>query len=164
LAAAVLLGSVYLGKPATMRRVAPAQRHRLGPLVGMILVLVTILRVTHPTTPEEWFVIYALWLIQVGCVFESLAANAGILDVTASLCFVLALLSPFVPFYMPLVAGSLMSLNMASHGLILRGVARRRRRPERCAPPARWKRSTRTCPRTAAFRSGSMCGRRLAGA
>ena len=41
-----------------------------------------------------------------------------------SLCFVLALLAPFVPFYMPLVVGSLMSLNMTTHGLILRRVAR----------------------------------------
>jgi hypothetical protein len=127
--AAVLLGSVYLGKAASLRRVAPAQRRRLmstwlGHLIGMILVLVTIVRMTHPSTPEEWFVIYALWLIQVGGVFGSLAANAGILYVTASLCFVLALLAPFVPFYMPLVVGSLMSLNMTTHGLILRRVAR----------------------------------------
>jgi hypothetical protein len=60
----------------------------------------------------------------VGCTFFSLAAHAGFLYVTGSLCFLLAVLVPFVPFYMPLVAGSLMSLNMTTFGLFLRRVAR----------------------------------------
>jgi hypothetical protein len=45
--------------------IAPAQRRqlisaRLGNFIGMILVPVTILRMTHPATPEEWFVVSAI--------------------------------------------------------------------------------------------------------
>ena len=76
------------------------------------------------TTPEEWFVIYALWFIVMGCTFFSLAANAGIWYLTGSLCFLLAVLAPLVPFYLPLIGGSLISLNMTTVGLVLRRVAR----------------------------------------
>jgi hypothetical protein len=125
---AVMLSSVFFGKPASMRVVPPAQRRRLrsvwlGNFIGMILVPLTILRMLHPTTPAEWFVIYALWLIGVGETFFSFAANAGFLYVTGSLCFLLAVLVPFIPFYAPLVAGSLMSLNLTTFGLFLRRVA-----------------------------------------
>jgi hypothetical protein len=56
--------------------------------------------------------------------FFSFTANAGFLYVSGSVCFVLAVLAPFIPFYMPLVAGSLMSLNMTTIGLFLHRVAR----------------------------------------
>jgi hypothetical protein len=129
---AVLLLSIFLGKRASLRAVAPTQRRRtasawLGQFIGMVLVVVTILRVTHPTTPGEWFQVYALWLILVGCVFFSLAANAGTLYLNGSLCFLLAVLAPFIPIYMPLIAGLLMSVNMTTVGLVLRRVAREAR-------------------------------------
>jgi eukaryotic-like serine/threonine-protein kinase len=125
---AVLLGSIFIGQRGGMRVIAPAQRRQLrsiwlGNFIGMILVPLTILRMMQPTTTEEWFVIYALWLIVVGCSFLSLAANAGIFYLTGCLCFLLALLVPFIPFYVPLIAGSLMSLNMTTIGLLLRRVA-----------------------------------------
>jgi serine/threonine protein kinase len=125
----VMIGSSFYGNRASMRVVVRAQRRQvvsnwLGHLIGMILVPLTILRMMHPTTPEEWFVIYALWLIEVGGHFFSLAPNAGILYVTGSLCFLLAILVPFIPFYMPLIVGSLISLNMTTIGLLLRRVAR----------------------------------------
>jgi serine/threonine-protein kinase len=127
--AAVLLSSIFFGKRARLHAIVPEQRRRnlsiwLGNFIGLILVALTILRMMHPTTPEEWFVIYALWLILLGCTFFSLATNAGILYVNGSLCFLLAVLAPFVPFYMPLVLGLLMSLNMTTLGLVLRRVAR----------------------------------------
>jgi hypothetical protein len=126
---AVMFYSIFFGKRASMRVIAPGQRRLsmsswLGNFVGMLLAPLTILRMTHPATPEEWFVIYALWLILAGCTYFSLAADAGILYVTGSLCFLLAVLAPFVPLYMPLVLGSLMSLNMTAIGLGLRRVAR----------------------------------------
>jgi hypothetical protein len=121
--------SLFVGKRSSLRGIAPAQRRQLvstwlGYFIGMVLILVTILRMTHPTTPEEWFVIYALWLIGVGCTFFSLAVNAGFLYMTASVCFLLALLVPFVAFYMPLIVGSLMSLNLMTFGLFFRRLAR----------------------------------------
>jgi hypothetical protein len=124
----VMQAAIFFGKPARMRVIAPAQRRQLmstwlGNYIGLILVPLTILRMLHPVTPEEWFVIYALWLINVGCTFFSLAANSGILYLTASLCFLLAIIAPFIPFYLPLVAGSLMSLNMTTLGFALRRVA-----------------------------------------
>ena len=69
-------------------------------------------------------VIYAIWLIGMGCTFFSLAANAGILYLTGSLCFLLALVAPLVSFYMPLVVGALMSVNLMTLGLVFRRVAR----------------------------------------
>jgi len=78
----------------------------------------------HPATAEQWFVIYAIWLIGMGGTFFSFGANAGILYLNGGLCFLLAVLAPFIPLYVPLVVGSLMSLNMATLGLLLRRVAR----------------------------------------
>jgi hypothetical protein len=126
---AVMLYSIFFGKRASLRAIAPARRRRnmstwLGSFIGLILVVLTVLRMTHPSTPEEWFVIYALWLIVVGCTHFAQAANAGILYVTGSLCFLLAVIAPLVPFYLPLLVGSLMSLNMTTLGLLLRRVAR----------------------------------------
>jgi hypothetical protein len=93
-------------------------------LIGMILLPLTIWWMVHPATPEEWFVIYVIWLIGMGCTFFWLAANAGILYFTGALCFLLALLAPLVAFYMPLVVGALMSVNLLTLGLVLRRVAR----------------------------------------
>jgi hypothetical protein len=125
----VIQYSLFFAKRVSLHVIAPAERRRLrsiwlGNFIGMILVLVTILRMMHPVTPEEWFVIYALWLIGVGTTFFSLAANAGFLYVTACLCFLLAVLVPFVPLYTPLIVGSLISINMTTFGFFLRRVAR----------------------------------------
>jgi hypothetical protein len=126
---AIILSSLFIGKRASMSVIAPAQRRRLrstwlGNFIGLVLVSLTIARMTHPRTPEEWFVIYALWLIVVSCTFFSLAANAGVLYLNGILCFLLAVIAPWVPFYMPLVAGLLMSLNMMTFALVLRRVAK----------------------------------------
>ena len=127
--AAVMLSSIFFGNSARLRAIAPAQRRRyvstwLGHLIGMILVLVTILRAMHPVAPEDWFVIYAFWLIGVGSTFFSLAANAGMLYIISAICFLLAFIEPLVPYYMPLIVGLFMSLNMTTHGLLMRRVAR----------------------------------------
>jgi serine/threonine protein kinase len=125
---AAMLYSLFFGR-ASLSVIAPGERRRLrsswlGNFIGMILIPLTILRMTHPAAPEEWFVIYALWLIQGGCTYFAHAANLGILYVTAGVFFLLAVLAPFVPFYMPIVMGSLISLNMTMIGLRLRRVAR----------------------------------------
>jgi hypothetical protein len=125
----VMLSPVFFAKRARMLGIAPDQRRRLrsawlSNFIGVILVALTIVRMLHPTTPEEWFVIYALWLIVTGCTFFSLAANAGIHYVNGTLCFVLALLAPLIPLYMPLVAGALITFNVTTVGLVLRRVAR----------------------------------------
>ena len=126
---AVLHSSIFLRNRARMRAIVPAQRRRsrstwLGNFVGLILVLATIMRMTHPTTPEEWFVVYPLWLIVAGCAFFSLAGEVGIMYVSGSLCFLIVVLAPLVPFYMPLVGGAVMSVNVTILGLVLRRVAR----------------------------------------
>jgi hypothetical protein len=130
--AAVMVSWLFYGNRANLRAIPPAQRRRYmsiwaGTFIGMILVALTIWRLTHPTTPEEWFIVYVFWPILVGCTFCSLAATTGVLYVTAGLCFLLALLAPFMLYYMPLVVGVLMSLNMTTLGLILRRVAREAR-------------------------------------
>ena len=126
---AVMLSPTFIGKRVSPRAIVPAQRRRymatqFGNFIGAILVALTIPRMMHPTTPEEWFVIYALWLIAAGCTFFALAADAGFYYVSGSVCFLLAILAPLIPFYLPLVAGSLVSLNMTAVGLLLRRVAR----------------------------------------
>jgi hypothetical protein len=127
--AALVLTSVFWGKRARLRAVAPVQRRRyasiwLAHYIGMVLVALTVPRMIHPATPEEWFVIYALWLVLAGCTFFSLAPNAGILYVTGGLCFLVALLAPLVAFYLPIILGALISLNMVTLGFLLRRVAR----------------------------------------
>jgi serine/threonine protein kinase len=128
LGAAIFI-AVLFGKRANLLAVVPDQRRRnlsiwVGTNIGLMLVAVTVLRMLRPTAPEDWFVIYALWFILVGCTFCSLASNAGILYFNAGLCFVLAVLAPWVPLYLPLIAGSLMSLNVTTLGLVLRRVVR----------------------------------------
>ena len=63
-------------------------------------------------------------MIAVGAAFFSLASHVGGLYVTGSLCFLLALLAPFVPFYLPLIVGALMSLNLTTLGFLMRRAAR----------------------------------------
>jgi serine/threonine protein kinase len=126
---AIMRYSAVFGKRTNLRVIAPGQRRQfmstaLGNLIGMILAPLTILCMLHPTTPEEWSVIYALWLILAGCSFFSLAGNAGIFYVIGSLCFLLSVIVPFVPFYMPLIVGSLVSLNITILWLLWRRVAR----------------------------------------
>jgi hypothetical protein len=126
---AVILSSTFLGKRASLRAIAPAKRRWnmstwLGNFLGLILVPLTILWMVQPTTAEQWLVIYPLWLILVGGTFFSLAANAGILYVNGSLCFLLAVIAPLVPYSMPLIFGTLGSLNVLTFGLVLRRVAR----------------------------------------
>jgi hypothetical protein len=126
--AAAVLAAVLFGKRASMRVVAPAERRRimstwLGSFIGMLLAAFTMLRMLHPAVPEEWFVIYALTLIVMGCTCFAFAANAGFLYLTGSLCFLLALLTPFVLFYMPLIVGALMTVNLATFGLFFRRLA-----------------------------------------
>jgi serine/threonine protein kinase len=127
--AAVLFYLIFVGKRASLRTVTPYQRRRylsvwLGHFIGLILVTLTVLRMIHPATPEEWFAIYALWLSLVGSTFFSMAANAGIFYITGGLCFLAALIAPLIPFSMPLVVGALISLNMTTLALVLRRVAR----------------------------------------
>jgi serine/threonine-protein kinase len=126
---AVLIVLSFYGKRASLRTIVSDQRRRnvsiwLGNAIGVTLIAVTVVRVMHPTAPEEWFVIYAFWLILLGCMFFSLGANAGVLYLNGSLCFFLALIAPFVLFYLPLIAGALMSLNVMTIGLLVRRVAR----------------------------------------
>jgi serine/threonine-protein kinase len=126
---AIMLSSIFFGNRASMREMAPGKRRLvtsswLGNFIGLVLVELTVVRMLHPTTPEEWFAIYALWLILAGCTYFSLAANTGVLYVTGSLCFLLAVLAPLAPFYMPLIFGSLISLNMTTVGVVFRRVAR----------------------------------------
>jgi hypothetical protein len=126
---AVMYYSIFVGKRTSLRVIVPGQRRhvmssRLGNFIGLILVPLTILWMVHPATPEQWFVIYAIWLIGMGGTFFSFGANAGILYFNGGLCYLLAALAPLVPYYMPLIVGSLMSLNMATLGLLLRRVAR----------------------------------------
>jgi hypothetical protein len=129
LTVAVLYYSMFIARRTSLRGIAPGQRRhvmssRLGNFIGMILVPFTVVWMVHPATAEQWFVIYAIWLIGMGGTFFSFGANAGILYLNGGLCFLLAVLAQFVPFYMPLVVGSLMSLNMVTLGLLLRRVAR----------------------------------------
>jgi serine/threonine protein kinase len=125
----VNLSAIFFGKPATLRAVAAGQRRELtttwlGNSTGLILVALTIWRMQQPTRPEEWFVVYGLWPILVGCAFISLGAYAGIFYFTGGLCFLVSVIAPWIPFYMPLVVEALESLNMTTLWLVLRRVAR----------------------------------------
>jgi serine/threonine-protein kinase len=120
--------AVFVVRRASFRAIASDQRRRnrstwLGNVIGTIVMPLAVVRMVQPTTPAEWFVIYALWFVLVGSSMYSLAANSGILFFNGSLCFLLALLVPCFPFYAPLVAGALMSLNMTTLGLVLRRAA-----------------------------------------
>src|SRR5262249_54029066 len=72
-----------------------------------------------------------------GGTYFSLAANAGVMYVLGSLCFLVAALAPFVLFSMPLVFGALISLNLSILGLGLRRLAREAALPiTRSLPPS----------------------------
>jgi serine/threonine protein kinase len=125
----VLLYSILWGKRASFRVVVPLQRRQLastwlGHAIGFVLIPVAVVRMVRPHTTEEWFVIYSLWLVQVGGTFFTFAASAGFLYITACVCFLMALLVPWLPLYTPLLVGLLMSVNMMTQGLLLRRLAK----------------------------------------
>jgi serine/threonine-protein kinase len=125
----VMLYSLLLGQRSSMRVIAPHQRRLqisswLGHYIGLVLVLVAIGGMMHPRTPEEWFVVYPLWLIVTGCTYFSLGTNAGLMYIIGGLCFLTALLSLLVPFYMPIILGAQMSVNLTILGLRLRWLAK----------------------------------------
>lgn len=95
-----------------------------GHIVGFLMVPAIVALLVKPQTIEQWFVVYPIWLTQVGGTFFTFAASAGFLYVTGSACFILAVILVFIPEYAPLLVGFLMSANMASHGLFLRRLAK----------------------------------------
>jgi hypothetical protein len=130
--AVLLLVLVFIGRRAGLRVVPPRERRQItstyvAHFVAMILVVRTIVRMTHPASAEEWFLIYAVWLILWVCIDFSLAANAGILYFTSGVGLLLALLAPFFPFYLPLFVGSLVSFDLTMWGIVFLRVAREAR-------------------------------------
>jgi hypothetical protein len=125
----LMLYSMMFSQRHRFARVASVQRRQLwstwsGHVIGFVLVPPIIIMMVKPETIEQWFVIYALWLTQVGGTFYTIAASAGFLYVTGTACFLLALLIPWIPEYAPLLVGLLMSTNMATHGVFLRRLAK----------------------------------------
>jgi serine/threonine protein kinase len=125
----VLLYSIMYGKRATYSLVPMGQRRQListwaGHAIAFFLVPITVVRMIEPASLDQWFVIYALWMGLAGCTFVSLAASAGMFYITGGLCFALALITPWVPYWMPLIVGFLMSANMATEWRLLRRLAR----------------------------------------
>lgn len=125
----LVLYTVLFGKRAAMAMVPPVQRRQvwsswIGHGIGFVIIPITVIRMVHPKTVEEWFLIYALWLTQVGGTFFTFGASAGFLYVTGAVCFLLALIVPWMPEYIPLVVGLMMTTNMMSQGLFLRHLAR----------------------------------------
>ena len=104
LTVAVMYYSIFIGQRTSLRGIAPGQRRhvmssRLGNFIGMILVPFTVVWMVRPATAEQWFVIYAIWLIGMGGTFFSFGANAGIFYLNGGLCFLLAVVAPLVAFF-----------------------------------------------------------------
>jgi serine/threonine protein kinase len=125
----LVLYLVLFHKRASYALVPAVQRRQVfstwcGHAIGFLLVPLLIARMVRPETTEEWFVVYAIWLVQVGGTFFTLAPSAGFLYLTGCACFLLALLIPWIPEFAPLLVGTLMSVNMTIHGLFLRRLAK----------------------------------------
>jgi serine/threonine protein kinase len=125
----VVIYATLFGKRASLGLVSRPQRRQLlnlwlNHLIGIFLIPLSVVRMVHPTTMKEWFLIYALWLLQAGGTFFDSAAYAGLFYVTGCGCFALALLVPWIPLYTPLIVGCLMTANMTTLGLLLRRLAR----------------------------------------
>jgi tRNA A-37 threonylcarbamoyl transferase component Bud32 len=136
----LVLYSILFGKRSSFSAVAAVQRRQLratwlGHVIGFIIVPIAIIRMVNPQSMEQWFVIYALWLAQVGGTFYTFAANAGPLFIVGTICFILALVVPWIPFYAPLVAGTLMTLNMTTQGLLLHYLAKEAAQNSASLPP-----------------------------
>ena len=108
--------------PTTQRR--QVRSTWSGHMIGFMMVPLLVVYMVRPETTREWFVIYALWLTQVGGTFFTLAASLGFLYVEGIACFVLALFFVWLPDYAPLMAGTLMSINILTHGLFFRRLAK----------------------------------------
>lgn len=125
----ISLSTVMFGKRRSFAFVQSVQRRQLwstwtGHIIGFLLAPLVVYLMVKPQTLEQWFVIYSLWLTQVGGTFFTFAASAGFLYVTGSVCFLLAITIPLFPGYAPLLVGLLMSTNMMTHGLFLRRLAK----------------------------------------
>jgi serine/threonine protein kinase len=146
----VVLCNVLFIRRANWSTVAAAQRRQLqstwsGHATGFVIVPIAVVLMVQPTTIEQWFVIYAVWLTLAGCTFVTLAARVGFLYITAGVCFLVALTVPFVPHIAPLLAGALMTANMLSQWALMRRLAKealldmavREKGPHTLTPPAR---------------------------
>jgi serine/threonine protein kinase len=125
----LLLYSILFTRIARVSLVGSSQRRQFlstwaGHIVGFLLIPIAIVRMVQPVNLEQWFVIYALCLIQVGCTFFTFAATAGFLFITGICCFLLSLLIPWAPSLAPLLIGTLMSVNMTVQGIMLRRLAK----------------------------------------
>jgi serine/threonine protein kinase len=137
LVAILALQSVLLGgNREVMRSVPSSQRRHVLSIwyahsVAMLVTLLVAWRLTPPDRPDLLFLVFPLWLAQVGVVFCSLAVEAGPLYALGAAAFGLAVLTTFVPQWAPPIVGAFASTNLLTHGLIMRRLGREQDAPGR---------------------------------
>jgi serine/threonine-protein kinase len=139
----LLVQFVLLGwRQGPFRLVPPRQRRHFATLwgfetVGVVLTWLIVRAVTPPDHPDLLFLIYPMWLVQLGLVYSAFASEAGGFYVSGACCLALAVGMAFVLPWAPLIVGAVMFLNMTSSGLFLfRGLGLRRPDPEPNPTPA----------------------------
>ena len=117
---------ILLSGNSTVSRFVPSGQRRhfvtvwAGQSIGVLSYWLVVRAVVPPDHPELMFLVYPLWMLQLGLTYLSFASEAGGLYVQGGLFYVLALALVFFLPWAPLIVGSLMTLNMLVSGLLLR--------------------------------------------
>jgi serine/threonine protein kinase len=113
---------------ATLQGVPPGQRRHFltvwsAELVGSVILWFLVWSVVPGDRLETMFLVYPLWVHQLGNTYLAFASEAGGLYVQGVLLLFLSVAFAFILPWMPLVVGGLMFVNMTLSGLFLfRGI------------------------------------------
>src|SRR5262249_55919936 len=108
-----------------LRRIPSHQRRHFSTVwimdtVAMPFTWFVVWSVLPPERLDLLFLVYPLWIIQVGMSYFAFASEAGGFYISGAVFFVLAVLVPFVLPWAPLLVGLIMCCNMTTHALFLR--------------------------------------------
>lgn len=116
--------AMFRGNKEAVRQVPANQRRHFATVWGantlhLVVSWFIVWLVVRGQDPNLLFLVYPLWVLQLGHTYFAFASEAGGFYVTGSLLTILALAMVFFLPWTPLLVGLLMFSNMLSHGLIL---------------------------------------------
>lgn len=117
--------AMFRGNKETVRQVPANQRRHFATVWGantldLVVSWFIVWLVVRGQDPNLLFLVYPLWVLQLGHTYFAFASEAGGFYVTGAVFTVLSLITVFFLSWAPLLVGVLMFSNMLFHGIVLR--------------------------------------------